>query len=382
MIPILDLKRQYKTIEDKVKDMLQEIVESQSFVLGKEVEKIEENISRYCGTKFAVGVASGTDALILSLAAMGIGKGDEVITTPFTFTATAEAIVHAGAKPVFVDIDPKTYNINPALIEKKITKRTKAILPVHLYGLCADMDPILKIREKHGLKVLEDCAQAIGSKYKGRATGSMGDGGAISFYPGKNLGCFGDGGMVVTNDKKIYDNMRLLRNHGSDKRYYHKAIGYNSRLDNLQAAILNIKLSHLDGWIENRIKIAEFFTKELKNFPIQTPYTPPDYKHSFHLYVLRTSPAVEIINYLAAKGIESRTYYPVSLHLQECFNFLGYKRGDFPESEKLSQGSFAIPIYPELTLKEKTYIVDTIKQFLNKTFTTLKIKNENHFFIR
>ena len=365
-IPILDLKRQYKAIETELIEKLKKVLDSQSFVLGEETEKIEQNIARYCNTKYAIGVNSGSDALFLALNAMGVKQRDEVITTPFTFIATAEAIAHTGAKPVFVDIDSKTYNINPALIEKKITRKTKAILAVHLYGLSADMDPILKITEKHGLKVLEDSAQAIGSEYKGRAAGSMGDAAAISFYPGKNLGCFGDGGMVVTNNREIYERIKLLRNHGTQSKYQHKIIGYNSRLDNLQAAILNVKLAYLDRWIESRIKNAKFFSQELRAYPVLPPYIPEGYRHSFHLYVLRTKEAFEIINYLAQNGIESRTYYPVPLHLQECFKFLGYKKGDFPEAEKLSKESFAIPVYPELTQEEKDYIVRTIKQFFDK----------------
>ena len=364
-IPILDLKRQYKTIENPVKKIVSEILESQSFVLGKEVEKIEKNIATYCDTKFAIGLNSGTDALILALDALGVKENDEVITTPFTFIATAEAIARVGAKPVFVDIDSRTYNINPALIEEKITDKTKAILPVHLYGLCADMDPILDIAKRHNLKTLEDCAQAIGSKYKKKKSGSMADAGAISFYPGKNLGCFGDGGMAVTNDARLYERVKLLRNHGSHKRYCHKIISYNSRLDNLQAAVLNIKLAHLDSWIEKRIETAGFFTKALEGYPLTTPYIPEDYKHSFHLYVLRSKDSGKIVDYLVKNGIESRPYYPVPLHLQECFEFLDYKRGAFPEAEKLSRDSFAIPVYPELTKEEKEHIVSTIKQFFN-----------------
>ena len=364
-IPIIDLKKQYKILEDQIKDRLSKILESQSFVLGREVEEIEANISRYCNTKYAVGVNSGTDALILALNAMGVKEEDEVITTPFTFMATPEAIVRLGARPVFVDIDPKTYNIDSSLIESKITDRTKAILLVHLYGLCADMDPILEIAKRHHLKVLEDCAQAIGSEYKGRKAGSMGNAGAISFYPGKNLGAFGDGGMVVTNDREACEKVKLLRNHGTHKKYHHRIIGYNSRLDNLQAAILNIKLPYLDGWLNARIENAKFFTEELKNTPLSTPYVPEGYRHSFHLYVLGSKNAQEIIDYLGKNGIESRTYYPLPLHLQECFRYLGYKTGDFPESEKLAQESFAIPIYPELTMEEKRFIVDTIRQFFD-----------------
>ncbi|NQU94932.1 MAG: DegT/DnrJ/EryC1/StrS family aminotransferase [Candidatus Omnitrophica bacterium] len=361
-IPILDLKKQYKGLKKEIEARISKICDNQSFVLGEEVSLIEKNISEYCNTQYAIGVNSGTDALILALNAMGICKGDEVITTPFTFVATVEAISLVGGKPVFVDIDPKTYNIDPGLVEAKITEKTKAIVPVHLYGLCADMDPISSIAKKHKLPVLEDCAQAIGSTYKGKKAGSLGVAGAISFYPGKNLGCFGDGGMVVTNEEALYKKVKLLRNHGSEKSYYHKIVGYNSRLDNLQAAVLNIKLTYLDKWIDQRIENAAFFNKNLAGCSITTPHVPEGYRHSYHQYVLRSKDAGKIVKHLLDSGIESRTYYPLPLHLQECFKSLGHKPGDFPESEKLSKESFAIPVYPELTKEEKDYIVATIKK--------------------
>ncbi|MCK4463857.1 MAG: DegT/DnrJ/EryC1/StrS family aminotransferase [Candidatus Omnitrophica bacterium] len=365
-IPISDLKAQYKLLKKEIDKAIKKVLEDQAFILGKEVEILEGQISSYCSVKYAAGVNSGTDALILALDTIGVKEKDEVITTPFTFVATAEAIVRIRAKPVFVDIDPQTYNINPALIEDKITKKTKAILPVHLYGLCADMDPILKIAKKYNLKVLEDCAQAIGSEYKGKKAGSMGDVAVISFYPGKNLGCFGDGGMVVTNNKETYERIRLLRNHGSVRKYYHDVLGYNSRLDNLQAAVLSVKLSYLDRWINGRIKNAHFFSEALKKCAVLTPYTPEGYKHSFHLYVLQSKNAVKITKYLAKNGIDSRTYYPLPLHLQRCFDYLGHRRGDFPESERLSRESFAIPVYPELKISEERYIVNKIKHFFDK----------------
>jgi len=365
-IPLMDLKKQCAPIKAQLDDAVKGILDSQQFVLGEEVKKLEERIASFCGVQYAIGVNSGTDALILALDAMGVKGGDEVITTPFTFIATGEAIARLGAKPVFVDIDPGTFNINPALIEEKITGKTKAILPVHLYGLSVDMDPIMKIAKKHKLRVLEDCAQAIGSEYNGKRVGSMGDAAAISFYPGKNLGGFGDGGMVITRDEGIYKKVKLLRNHGSSQKYYHEVVGYNSRLDNLQAAILNIKLTHLDSWINKRIENAIFFNETLKECPIVTPYIAKGYKHSFHLYVLRTERAKDLTDYLNENGIEARAYYPVPLHLQECFKYLGYKPGDLPESEKLARESLAIPVYPELTKEEKSYIVDKIKQFFNK----------------
>jgi dTDP-4-amino-4,6-dideoxygalactose transaminase len=362
-VPLMDLKRQCAPIRDGIDTAARKILNSQQFVLGEDVKALEKSMASYCGAKFAVGVNSGTDALILALKAFGIGRGDEVITTPFTFIATAEAVARVGAKPVFVDIDPETYNINPGLIEERITQKTKAILPVHLYGLSAEMDSIMGMAKKRNLKVLEDCAQAIGSAYKGRKAGSIGDAAAFSFFPSKNLGASGDGGMVVTSSKGIYENIKLLRNHGSDRKYYHKIIGFNSRLDNLHAAVLNIKLPLLDGWIDKRLEIAEFFSRELRDYPVSVPHIPRDLRHSFHLYVLRSKNAKRMMEYLARNGIESRSYYPRPMHLQECFGYLGYKAGDFPESEKLARECFAIPIYPELSEEEKRYIVEKIRQF-------------------
>ncbi|MFA5147242.1 MAG: DegT/DnrJ/EryC1/StrS family aminotransferase [Candidatus Omnitrophota bacterium] len=362
-IPILNLKAQYAEFEKETLARVKAIMREQDFVLGQEVRTLEAGIAKYCGTKYAVGVASGTDALILSLKAMGIGPGDEVITTPFTFMATAEAIALVGATPVFAEIDRATYNIDPARIEEKITPRTKAILPVHIYGLCVDMDPVLEIAKKRRLKVLEDAAQAIGSEYKGRRAGSMGDAGAISFFPSKNLGAFGDAGMVVTNDPKICESLKLLRVHGSDRRYYHDVIGYNSRLDNLQAAVLNIKLKRLEGWIKERIAIARYFDKKFKALPLKTPYVPDGYRHSYYLYVLRGADKDGIERSLIDSGIETRTYYPVPLHLQKCFSYLGYKEGAFPEAESACRETFAVPLYPELTGKEKEYITGKIAGF-------------------
>lgn len=365
-IPLLDLKEQYKQFREEALKKIETIMSNQDFILGKEVDALEREIAEYCHTKYAIGVASGTDALVLSLKAMGIGPGDEVITTPFTFMATAEAIALIGAKPVFIDIDPETYNMDPALIEASITPKTKAILPVHLYGLCADMDPILKIAKKHNLRVIEDTAQAIGSEYKGRMAGSMSDAGAISFFPSKNLGGFGDGGMVVTNDEKIYKAIRLLRVHGSSKRYYHDVIGYNSRLDNLQAAVLNIKLGYLNEWIDKRNKNAEYFNKAFKGLPLKTPFVPEGYRHSYHLYVLGASKKDAIEEYLNKNGIEVRTYYPVPLHLQKCFSYLGYEKGSFPNAEEASAKTFSIPVYPELNEEQKGYIVEKVKGYFQQ----------------
>lgn len=364
-IPLFDLKRQYRQFKDEVLERIEDIIAAQDFILGRDLGTLEERIAGYCRTKYAVGLASGTDALILSLKAMGIGSGAEVITTPFTFAATAEAIVLVGAKPVFVDIDAETYNIDPSLIEKRITERAKAILPVHLYGLCADMDPIIKIAGRHGLKIIEDAAQAIGSEYKGRRAGSMGHTGALSFFPSKNLGAFGDAGMVVTNDRKIYETVRLLRVHGTTKRYTHDIVGTNSRLDNLQAAILNVKLKYLNGWLDKRIANAAFFNNRLKGLLLKTPLSPEGYKHSYHLYVLRSPKKDAIERYLVKNGVEARTYYPTPLHMQKAFRYLGYRHGRFPEAERASRETFAIPAYPELTTAEKNYIVEKILQFFS-----------------
>jgi dTDP-4-amino-4,6-dideoxygalactose transaminase len=363
-IPLLDLKKQYEGIKTEVDAAIKNVVDNQNFILGEDVKSLETEIASYCGTRYAVGVASGTDALILSLMALGIKQGDEVITTPFTFIATAEAVSLLGAKPVFVDIDPQTYNINPALIEKAVTGRTKAIIPVHLYGQCADMDPILAIARKSGLKVIEDTAQAIGATYKGRKAGSMGDAGALSFFPSKNLGAFGDGGMVVTNDKELAEKIRMLRVHGSAVRYIHSAIGTNSRLDNLQAAVLRVKLKYLDTWLEARRAAAKYYNDRLKGLPLATPYVPEYNTHTYHLYTAKAASNPEkLIGSLVESGVESRAYYPIPLHLQECYKCLGYKGGDLPESEEASKHVFSLPIFPELSSESLDFIIDRIRSF-------------------
>lgn len=366
-VPLLDLKVQYKAIKSEMVDVLNKVMDDQDFILGTQVRDFEKETANYCGTGYGIGVASGTDALILALRALDIGPGDEVITTPFTFFATAEAVSIVGAKPVFVDIDPKTYNIRPDLIAKCITAATKAIIAVHLYGQCADMDPILAIARKHGLKVIEDTAQAIGATYKGRKAGSMGDIGALSFFPSKNLGAFGDAGMVITNDKGISDRIMALRVHGSSVRYIHSEIGMNSRLDNLQAAVLRIKLRHLDGWLEKRRQNAALYREKLKGLPLVAPYVPDHNVHTYHQYVLRLAPSQEaIMKFLNENGIESRTYYPVPLHLQGCYKGLGYKKGDLPESERASGETFAIAVYPEMTSAQREYVVGKLKEYFSK----------------
>jgi len=363
-VPLLNLRAQYKSIKGEIDAAVQTILDTQSFVLGREMEELERRIAEYCGTKFAVGCASGTDALFLSVKALGIGAGDEVITTPFTFIATAGAIYNTGARPVFADIDPKTYNIDPAKIEAKITKKTKAIMPVHLYGLMADMDPINATAKKRGLKVIEDNAQAIGATYKGKVAGSLSDAGCISFFPGKNLGAYGDAGMVVTDDEKLTQKIKIIRVHGSTSKYVHETVGYNSRLDNLQAAILLIKLKYLDGWTKKRQENAAYYNAQLKGLPILTPYVPEHCSHVYHQYTIRVQrDRNRLMEFLIDNGVEARIYYPIPLHLQECFKPLGYKQGDLPETEKAMDEAVSIPIDAELTGEQKEYIVAKVKEF-------------------
>ena len=370
-IPLLDLKAQYQSIKTDIDAAIKKVVDAQDFILGEEVKQFEKETAEYCGTKYGVGVASGTDALILALKALNIGPGDEVITTPFTFFATAESISIVGAKPVFVDIEPKAYNIDPSLIEAQITKKTKVIIPVHLYGQCADMDPIIAVAKKHGLKIIEDNAQAIGATYKGRKSGSMGDIGALSFFPSKNLGGFGDGGMAVTNDEKLAARIKSLRVHGSSIRYIHSEIGMNSRLDSLQAAVLRVKLQYLNKWIEGRKSIAEFYNSKLRGLPIICPNAQSYNIHTYHQYTLRVkSDKEKLMKHLLDNGIETRTYYPIPLHLQESYKSLGYKNGSMKESEMACREAFSIPVFPEMAQAQKDYIADKITGyfFLNDSY--------------
>ncbi len=363
-VPILDLRCQYKKIKSEVNSAIRKVVEAQDFVLGNELRELEKEIAAYCTTKYAVGVASGTDALILSLWALGIKEGDEVITSPFTFMSSAEAVSILGATPVFVDIDPKTYTIDPSRIEARITGRTKAIMPVHLYGQCADMDPIIDIAKRHGLKIVEDCAQAIGATYKGRKAGSMGDLGALSFFPSKNLGAYGEGGMVLANSRQLAETVQMLRVHGSSARYIHSIIGTNSRLDNIQAAVVRVKLAYIDRWLEARRKNARYYNDHLKGLPLTLPFTPSCNVHTYHLYVLRVARDCEkLMRHLTDGGVETRTYYPVPLHLQECYRSLGYKEGDLKESEAAGRQTFAVAVYPELTKAGLDHVVGRIKEF-------------------
>lgn len=369
-IPLVDLKAQYNSIRQEIDEATRRVIEGGQFILGPEVKALEDEIAAFLGTKCALGVASGTDALRLALLACGIKPGDEVITTPFTFIATAEAITQCGATPMFVDVEPKTYNIDPAKIEPKITEKTRAILPVHLYGQPADMVVILELASKYSLRVIEDCAQALGAEYKGKKVGSIGNAGCLSFYPSKVLGAYGDGGMVVTNDPEIAEAVNVLRNHGCRQKYYHFIPGFNSRLDSLQAAVLRVKLRRLDQWIEQRRHKASLYIQLLGDTEgIERPYTAPYSRHIFNYYTIRLkNPKVnrdKLREYLSAQGIATAIYYPLSLHLQEVYKPLGYKPGDFPESEKAQEEIVSLPIYPELSKEQIGEIVGAIREFAN-----------------
>ena len=373
-VPLLDLKAQYLTIKEEIRSAIDEVLESQIFILGPKVEELEKSIAAYSQTKYGIGVSSGTDALLISLMAIDIQPGDEVITTPFTFFATAGVVARLKARPVFVDIDPVTFNIDPAKIEKAITKKTKAIIPIHLFGQCADMDPIMAIANTHGLSVIEDAAQSIGAEYKGRRAGSIGHLGIFSFFPSKNLGGFGDGGMVVTNDEKLFDKIKILRVHGSRPKYHHKIVGGNFRLDSLQAAILSVKLKYLDDWSHGRQKNADEYDQKFKTSGLieKGLVAPPRaiYKnggdknyHIYNQYTIRTKKRDELQVHLKSNAIGAEIYYPLPLHLQECFKELRYRRGDLPVSEEAAGSVLSIPIYPELTAEQRDYIFATIVGF-------------------
>jgi dTDP-4-amino-4,6-dideoxygalactose transaminase len=365
-IPMLDLKAQYAALKPQIDAAVLRVVESTQYINGPDVELMEQEIAQYCRANHCIGVSSGSDALLVSLMALDIGQGDEIITTPYTFFATAGAIVRVGAKPVFVDIDPVTYNIDPKGIAAKVTPRTKAIMPVHLYGQCAEMDPILDVAKKHNLAVIEDAAQAIGSEYKGRRAGAMGTVGGYSFFPSKNLGCIGDGGAVVTQDKALADKIRLLRGHGSHPKYYHKVVGGNFRLDSIHAAVLRVKLPHLDAWSQLRQQGAAFYTMALAKYGlgglIQAPRVVQS-RHIFNQYVVRCDEREAVREHLKKANITTEVYYPVPMHLQECFANLGHKIGDFPESERAAQTTMALPMYPELANAQRERVIRAIAAY-------------------
>jgi len=366
-VPFLDLRAQYTRLKDKIKTALDEVLEAQQFILGPKVAALEQAIAAYCGVSYAVGVSSGTDALLVALMSSGIGEGDEVITSPFTFFASVGSIVRLGARPVFVDIDPKTFTLNVDQIEAKITAKTKAIIPIHLFGQSANMLPLNEVAQRYKLMVIEDAAQALGATYKDRKVGALGDIACFSFFPSKNLGGYGDGGMVVTDDKAIYEKIKMLRVHGARDRYVHEVVGGNFRLDEIQAAVLLVKLPYLDEWNKQRAKRADtyfsFFQEAGLLNKIKLPSVGPNNTHIFHQFVIRVPRRDELFEYLKKQGVECAIYYPIPLHLQKCFRFLGYKQGDFPEAEKAARESIALPIYPELTSAQQEYVVAKIDKF-------------------
>ncbi|NME97470.1 DegT/DnrJ/EryC1/StrS family aminotransferase [Aneurinibacillus aneurinilyticus] len=362
-VSLLDLTAQYEDIKPEIKQAVDNVLESGNYIMGPFVKSFEQAMAEYCGTKYAIGVANGTDALLLTLDALGVGAGDEVITTPFTFFASAEVISQLGATPVFVDIDPSTYNMDPAKLEAAITPRTKAIMPVHIFGQPVDMDEILEIANKHNVSVVEDACQAIGSKYKGQRIGSLGTAGCFSFFPTKNLGGYGDGGIVVTNDEELARKIQILRVHGSNPKYYHSVIGYNSRLDALQAAMLQVKLKYIDQWNQQRRDKAAIYTEALKDLSITLPRVKENREAVFHLYIIQTKYRDELMDYLKEHGIASGVYYPVPLHKQEVYSNLGYEAGSLAESEKASLGTMALPLYPELSMDDQEYVISVVREF-------------------
>jgi dTDP-4-amino-4,6-dideoxygalactose transaminase len=368
--PFLDLKAQYETIRQEAIAAVTRVMDHQHFILGPEVEKFEKEIGSYIGTEFAIGCASGSDALLLSLMALDCGAGDEVVTVPFTFVATAGSIARLGAKPVFVDIDPVTYNLDPDKLERAITSKTKAIMPVHLFGLPADMDRINTIASKHGIPVIEDAAQAIGSKLNGRMIGTIGQMGCFSFFPSKNLGGGGDGGLITTNDAELAKKLKVLRVHGSPRKYEYQLLGMNSRLDAIQAAILSVKLPHLDSWADGRQRNAEryraLFAECRLNSLIGLPEAPTGYHHIYNQFTIRCKERDSLKKYLADEGIPTEIYYPFPLHTQPAFQGLGYRHGDFPETEKAATQALSLPIYPELTEDQQRAVVTSIAGFYNR----------------
>jgi len=388
-VPLLDLKEQYGKIKDEISLAIEEVVNSQCFILGPKVEELEREIAKYCGVRFAVGVASGSDALIISLRAIGVGYGDMVITSPFTFFATAGAIYNVGARPVFVDINPDTFNLDPGKIsqflrslKREDLRKVKAIIPVHLFGQIAEMDDILRIAQEFGLKVIEDAAQAIGAEYNSQRAGSIGDLGCFSFFPSKNLGGYGDGGMIVTNDEKLAEKVKMLHLHGVNKsKYEHLIVGYNSRLDALQASILKVKLKYLDEWSEKRQRNAAYYNELFKEtslssnseyealnsskYPVILPRVSKGRRHIFNQYTIRIrrNKRDELKKFLEKKGVGTAIYYPLPLHLQKCFCSLGHKEGDFPVAEKASKEVLSLPIYPELTNEMQEYVVQRIREY-------------------
>ena len=361
-IPLVDLKRQYLSIKKEIDEAIQKVIDNSAFIMGENVQEFENEFAKFCGVKYGVGTSSGTTALHLALVACGVKQGDEVITVPYTFIATTEAISHSGGKVVFVDIEDRSYNMDSEKIEQAITEKTRAIIPVHLFGHPADMDKIMKIAKKHNLIVIEDACQAHGAEYKGKKVGSLGDIACFSFYPGKNLGAYGDAGMAVSDNQELEEKMRLLRNHGYQKKYYHEIEGYNYRLDAIQAAILRVKLRHLEEWTEKRRKNAKLYDELLKGSGVKTPLEMEYAKHVYHLYVIGTEEREGLYVRLKKNEISTAIHYPLPLHLQQAYSYLGYKKGDFPVSEACTERLLSLPMFPELTEDEIKKIVEIIKK--------------------
>jgi dTDP-4-amino-4,6-dideoxygalactose transaminase len=362
----LDLKAQYQSIKHEIAIELQKVLDNTAFAGGPFVSQFEKEFAIFCQMDFAIGLGSGTAALWAAIQGLGIGEGDEVITTPNTFIATAEAISFSGAKPVFVDIDEKTYNMNPQLLEAAITAKTKAIIPVHLYGQTADMDPIMEIAKAKELFVIEDACQAHGAQYKGKSAGSIGDAGCFSFYPGKNLGAYGEAGAVVTNNTQLTENMRMFRNHGQEKKYYHSMVGWNARMDGFQGAVLSVKLKYLNQWNNSRRKNARLYNELLANVDGVILPTEADYaKHIYHLYVIRAQNRDAFMAALAENEVFCGIHYPIPLHLQDAYSSLGYKKGNFPVAEKCCEQLVSLPMFPELTSEQIEYVTEKIKSIIN-----------------
>lgn len=366
MIPLVDLTVQYQSIQSEIDNAIHQVLKSGHFILGPNVAAFEQEVATYLGVKHSIGVASGTDALVIALRALGIGSGDEVILPAYTFFATAGAIMLVGAHPVFVDVYPDTYCLNIQDVVNRITPKTKAIIPVHLYGSPADMSPLMEIANEHDIKVIEDNAQAFGAEYQGKKTGSIGHLGCLSFFPTKNLGGYGDGGMVVTNDDELATRLRALRTHGWKKKYYPEVLGYNSRLDELQAAILRVKLHHVDAWNEQRRRIAYLYTDKLSKLGIVTPGDAQHTRHVYHLYTVRFKQRDQIKNALKTNGIASDIYYPCPPHLADPCRSLGYQIGDFPFADAASREVLSIPLYPEMSDEQVSFVIETIQKVLEE----------------
>jgi dTDP-4-amino-4,6-dideoxygalactose transaminase len=362
-VNFVDLKAQYQTIKPEIDSAIQEVISNTAFILGKAVANFEQEFAGYCGVKHCMGVNSGTSALMMALKALDIGGGDEVITTTNTFIATAEAISYAGAKPVLVDMEDKSYNMDPTKLEKAITKKTKAIIPVHLYGQPAYMDPILQIAKSKGIMVVEDSAQAHGAEYKGKRTGGLAPVACFSFYPGKNLGAYGEGGAVTTDDDDIAQKVRMLRDHGSPKKFYHEYIGTNCRLEGIQGAVLSVKLKHLDKWNDSRRKNADLYRKYLEGTEVKTPEAMTYAKHVYHIFCVRVKEREKLIDFLKGKDVYTNIHYPIPIHLQKAYEFLGYKKGDFPVTEGSMDQILSLPMFAELTEEHIKYTTDCIKEF-------------------